>query len=222
MRLYDLPPELFQCSDFHIHTSYTDGSNTVYEYCQKAVENGLGAIAFSEHVRKDLQYDYSDLCNDVAKAREMFHELQIFIGCEAKVLNLDGELDIPGSILGKMDFITAVYHGFPYDAKEEYLTSLRSMISDPSVDIWGHPTLLPTRKRMPLYEGEIKDIVSLCIQNKVLIERNIKYGLPDAGFVAIAKEMGARFIIGSDSHSIRQLPNRPMIQEEWKWISRTY
>lgn len=220
MRIYDLPMERLKSTDFHIHTSYSDGRNTVYEYCQRALENGLEAIAFTEHVRRNLTYDFSELRKDVFKAREMYKDLNIYIGCEAKVLDLSGSLDIPNSLIGKLDFITAVFHSFRYHGKEDYLTALRAMICDPHVDVWGHPTLYASRMGFALDRDEITEIVELCIENAILLERNIKYGLPDCEFISIALETGARFIIGSDSHSIEQLPTRERIESEWELLQR--
>ena len=85
----------FEYGDCHVHTSYTDGKNSVFEYCQKAKENNLKSILFSEHVRKDISYDYADFLLQINKAKCTFKDLKILSGCEAKVLNLDGDLDVP-------------------------------------------------------------------------------------------------------------------------------
>jgi DNA polymerase (family 10)/putative hydrolase len=71
--------------EWHIHTNYTDGKNTVFEYCEKAVEIGIPLLAFTEHVRKELTYDFNQFLNEIEEAREEF-DLIILSGCEAKVL----------------------------------------------------------------------------------------------------------------------------------------
>ena len=58
--------------DWHCHTRYTDGRNTVMEMCTQAQKNGLELIAFTEHVRRSLSYDFSKLEADVKKARKKF------------------------------------------------------------------------------------------------------------------------------------------------------
>ena len=54
--------------DWHIHTNWTDGENTVFEYCERAVQEGIPLIAFIEHVRKKLNYDF----------RRFFYRLPIY------------------------------------------------------------------------------------------------------------------------------------------------
>ena len=44
--------------DWHIHTNYTDGENSIEDYCERALKNGLELIAFTEHVRRDLDYAF--------------------------------------------------------------------------------------------------------------------------------------------------------------------
>lgn len=50
--------DLIPLGDWHLHTNYTDGENTVEEYCEQAVKNGLKLLVFSEHVRRELIYSY--------------------------------------------------------------------------------------------------------------------------------------------------------------------
>ncbi len=98
---------------WHCHTRYTDGRNTVAEMCGQASRNGLELIAFTEHVRKSLFYDFDRLVNDVKRARKRYPSLKILVGCEAKVLNRKGELDVSGEILKKCDIVLGTFHSFP-------------------------------------------------------------------------------------------------------------
>jgi len=134
--------------DFHVHTDYTDGKNTVIEYCQKARQNNLKLIAFTEHVRKSITYDYDDFLSDISQAKSEFHDIKILSGCEAKVLNINGELDAPEEILDQCDIVVGVFHSFRYKDKKNYLTALKAMLRNPVVDIWGHPMLFAERHNM--------------------------------------------------------------------------
>ena len=46
--------------DWHVHSSYADGESSIAECCRQAESNGLELIAFTEHVRKKLDYSYEE------------------------------------------------------------------------------------------------------------------------------------------------------------------
>lgn len=81
-----------QSGEWHVHTDYVDGENSVDEYCKRAVELRIPLIVFTEHVRRVLTYNYQDLVEEIMRARENYPELIILTGCEAKVLE-NGSLD---------------------------------------------------------------------------------------------------------------------------------
>ena len=211
-----------QYGDFHVHTNYTDGKNTVIEYCQKARQNNLKLIAFTEHVRRNLTYNYNDFLSDIFQAKSEFDDLKIFSGCEAKVLNVDGELDAQEEILDTCDIVIGVFHSFKYKDKKNYLIALKAMLRDPIIDIWGHPTLFAKKHNIKLEEDELKEIINVCIENNVLIEKNLKYNLPDVNFIKLALNERAKFVMGSDAHSIRELLTMQKLKEEWECINKMY
>ena len=208
--------------DFHVHTNYTDGENTVAKYCKKALQNNLKAIAFTEHVRKNLDYNFNEFVFDIEKAKEEISELTILSGCEAKVLNIDGELNVSEKVLGQCDVVIGVFHSFKWKDKKSYLVALKSMLRSQIADIWGHPTLFVKKHNIKLEENELKEIINVCIENNVLIERNLKYNVPDANFIRLALKKGAKFVVGSDAHNINELLTINRLKEEWNWINKIY
>lgn len=214
--------EMLWRSDYHIHTSYTDGKNSVYEYCQKAKENGLKLIVFSEHVRKTLSYDYGDLLAEIDRARSKFKELKILSGCEAKVLNVDGELDVSDSVLDSCDLVTGVFHGFMYRDKTNYLHALKSMLRRSTIDIWGHPTIFAKKNGIQLDETDIEDIIITCADNNVLVEINMKYKLPNEDFLRTALSNDVKFVVGSDAHNVDELLTIQKLKEVSHWVNKVY
>ncbi|MFC1935237.1 PHP domain-containing protein [Chloroflexota bacterium] len=190
--------------DWHVHSSYADGMNTIFEYCQKAEAFGLDLIAFTEHVRKEMDYSYNRFLDDVRLARERF-DIRILAGCEGKVLNLKGELDAPDEVLEECDVVIGSFHSFPYERVEEYLEAVHSMLKNPHVDIWGHPTLLAQRRGFTLPDESIGQIEQECIENMVLMEKNLKYKVPPLRFLELTR--GARYVVGSDAHRIDDIYN---------------
>jgi len=208
--------------DVHVHTDYTDGKNTIREYCQKALQNNIEAIAFTEHVRRNLDYNFDDFLLDIERARREFSQLVISSGCEVKVLNTKGELDATENVLRQCEIVVGVFHSFKHQDKRSYLATLRAMLRNPIVDIWGHPTLFLNKHGIKLLEDEITEIIDTCIEENVLIERNLKYNVPDANFIRLALSKGAKLVIGSDAHGVDELPTIHRLKEEWEWINKMY
>lgn len=208
--------------DAHVHTNYTDGKNTIEEYCQEALQNNLQAIAFTEHVRKDLDYNFDDFLLDVERARRAFPQLAVISGCEVKILNTQGELDAPEDVLKQCEIVIGVLHSFKHQDKRSYLMALKAMLRNPIVDVWGHPTLFLKRHDMRLEEKELNEVINICIESGVLIERNLKYVVPDVSFIRLAVKKGAKFVIGSDAHGVDELPTIYKLKEEWNWINKMY
>ncbi len=213
-----LRSEDIQWGDFHIHTSFTDGQNSVREYCQRASKNRLSTIAFTEHVRKNIEYDYNELLSEILLARHEFKDIRILSGCEAKVINGKGELDAPEQVLRQCEVVVGVFHGYQYQDKKNYLEALRAMLGNPAVDIWGHPTLFAKRHGIKLDEKIILEIIDICLENDILIERNYRYNLPDADFAKLAIKRDVKFVVGSDAHTVNELLTRERLEATWRWI----
>lgn len=192
--------------DWHVHTNYTDGKNTIFEYCKQAEKNGLELIAFTEHVRKDLTYNFEDFISNIYSAKDMF-DLVVIGGCEAKVLDLEGKLDVSEDVLKNCEVVLGTFHSFSYSGKEYYLTALCNMLKNPDVDIWAHPMHYAMRNNLTLTELELRCISTLSLKYDVLIEKNMKYGI-DKKFLKIASAAGCKYVYGGDAHEIHELSHK--------------
>ena len=200
--------------DWHVHTNYTDGKNTVFEYCEQAEKNGLELIAFTEHVRRNLDYNFNDFIADVYSAKDRF-DLEILAGCEAKVLDAEGTLDVSDDVLKECEVVLGAFHSFGYSGKEYYLTALCNMLKNPDVDIWAHPMHYAKRNNLTLTEPELHHISILSLKYDVLIEKNMKYGI-DKKLLKISSAAGCRFVHGSDAHEIYELSHKFKLISEIK------
>jgi DNA polymerase (family 10)/putative hydrolase len=194
--------EFLENGDWHTHTTYSDGNNTVFEMCEQAKINGLGLIAVTDHVRKDIDYNFSDLVRDVKNARNEFKDLNILVGCEAKILP-DGDIDVSDDVLRMCDIVIASFHGFPH-GKGAQINALKIALNNPVVDIWGHPGTM-FRNFDPNLK-EICDMIEYCMNKNVLIEKSLwpDYTPPKEFIVAVEK-LDAKIVISSDAHSIHNI-----------------
>jgi len=189
--------------EWHIHTSYTDGRSSVAEYCKKAWDLHIPLIAFTEHVREDLSYSFDKFLRDIEKARDVFPEIIILSGCEAKVLP-DGELDVSEENLRKVDYPIFAFHSFPPEF-DLYLKCLRKVIKNEFINAWAHPGLFLKKHNLEMDDGTLIDILRLVGENDVLLEVNRKYDLPPKYWSDFIGGMGIHVVRGSDIHSASEL-----------------
>jgi putative hydrolase len=188
-------------AEWHIHTRYSDGRDDISDYCRRAVEVGLPLVAFTEHVRKNLSYNFNLFLQDIEAARDEF-DIIILSGCEAKVLP-NGCLDVDEQVLKAVDYPIFSFHSFPEDL-ELYVKCLKSTLENPYVNAWAHPGTLSYTK-IDLPESELAEIFSLMKEREVLLEINRKYDLPKERWVRMAREYGVKTVKGSDVHQIVDL-----------------
>jgi DNA polymerase (family 10)/putative hydrolase len=188
--------------EWHIHTTYTDGKSPVSDYCRRAVEVGIPLIAFTEHVRKDLRYDFNAYIEDIEKAQETY-DLIILSGCEAKVLP-DGTLDVEDSILRQVDYPIFAFHSFPEDF-DTYLDALHAVLKNPTVNTWAHPGVFLKKSGLEVSEEELSRIFNILKDKEILIELNRKYDAPPDAWINLAKKHHVNFVRGSDCHHIEEM-----------------
>jgi putative hydrolase len=192
--------------DWHVHSRWSnDAQGTLADYCRRARANGLKLVAFTEHVRRKIEFDYQAFSADVDAARQAFPDLIILKGCEAKVLNVAGEIDAPDDVLEQSDVVIGSFHSFADPS--QYVPALRNMLRNPVVDIWGHPTLYCVKRGITLDPATLESVVDLCIEHEVLIEFNHKYGLPPTAMREIVTRRRAKHVFSSDAHRVEELRN---------------
>jgi len=191
---------------FHLHTNYTDGLGSVEDYCLWASKNEYDTVVFTEHVRKNLAYDFRSFLSDVEDARQRFPDLNIWVGVEAKIL-VDGELDIPDEILSKIQIICFACHSFPLDL-DLYEKLSKNLFSDDRwrkhIRVWVHPGYFLKKSRMiDEHLVLLSSLISFALESGVFIENNLKHRLPP---ISIMKNIPqASLIRGLDAHSVKDV-----------------
>ncbi|KKG07103.1 histidinol phosphatase [Methanosarcina mazei] len=202
MKTWEKFSDFLLIGEWHVHTCYTDGKNSIDEYCQKAVAIGLPLIAFTEHVRKNLDYDFHRFLNDIEIAKEKY-DLIILSGCEAKVLPY-GELDVSDDILKEIDYPIFAFHSFPKDT-DLYFESLKKVLKNKHVNAWAHPGVFLIQNGLELSEDQLIDIFHSMSKLNVLLEINIKYQVPSETWKYLSSKFSVKFVKGGDVHSAEQL-----------------
>jgi len=188
--------------EWHIHTDYTDGDSKIIDLVKKAEEIGLPLIAFTEHIRPKLTYDFNQFLEDIRNAKKKFRKIEILSGVEAKVLpkkglNYENYFDV-------VDYVAFAFHKFP-KKKGLYLKRLKEAIRNEYTDAWAHPGLFFQKNKICLSKKALVNILDMMEKERVMLEINKKYNLPEVSWMNEGREIGVKMVRGSDIHSVEEL-----------------
>ncbi|MEM2174993.1 MAG: DNA polymerase/3'-5' exonuclease PolX [Candidatus Micrarchaeia archaeon] len=195
--------------DFHVHTKYSDGDDTIEEIARAAMKNyefiNICDHSKSQHVANGMEEERLLKQIDEIKSLRKKLKFNIFAGCEVDILK-NGELDYEDEILKKLDIVTvAVHSGFKMSEKE-MTERIITALNNKHVKIFTHPSGRLINKRLP-YQVNMEKIFEVAKKNKIALEIDAfpdRLDLTDVN-VKLAKEMGIKITIGTDAHSATQL-----------------
>jgi DNA polymerase (family X) len=195
--------------DLQIHTSWTDGNNTITEMAQAASNAGLEYIAITDHSRTlEIAHGLNErkLKEQQKEIKKVNHTvkqnggIRILTGVEVNILK-DGSLDLENNILKEFDIVGAAVHSNFFLSKEEQTNRLVSTMYNPNVDILFHPTCRVIQKRQPL-EIDFDKILDVAEETNTILEVDSspeRLDLQDE-YLRRAIENGCKIIIDSDAH----------------------
>lgn len=195
--------------DLHVHSKYSDGTATLEELAQKAIEMGYEYIAICDHSRS-VKYaggltieKLREKNREIERINEKYGKKILLKGAEVDILQ-DGTLDYPDEVLKELDFVVAAIHIWSKyeDVTERIIKALRN----PYVHSIAHPTGRLIGKREP-YNVDIERILHVAKEEEKFIEINANYERLDLNDVwsKRAKEIGVKLTIGTDAHQIGQM-----------------
>jgi DNA polymerase (family 10) len=199
--------------DLHMHSNWSDGSNSIEEMAQKAKELKYKYIAISDHTVSLAVAGGLDAKGFLKREKELkrvnqkFTSLKILNSCEVNI-KPDGTLDLPEELLRRFDIVTASVHSSFNQSKEMMTKRLIRAIENPNVDIIGHPSGRIINRREG-YQVDWPEIFKACVANKVALEINAfpdRLDLVDS-LVQEAKKFGVKFVICTDAHNVSQMDN---------------
>jgi DNA polymerase (family 10) len=198
--------------DLHMHTTATDGHNTIREMAEAALARGYGYIAITDH-SKNLAMtnglDEKRALEHIGRIREvdrqMKDRIRVFTGIEVDILG-DGALDLDDDVLAQMDVVIASVHTRFEQSREEMTARVLRAIENPYVRILGHPTGRLLLRREP-FALDLGAVLRRAAELGVAVEHNAapeRLDLSDRD-LRLAKELGCGIVINTDSHDTRHL-----------------
>lgn len=193
---------------FHVHTTFSDGRNTVSEMLNAAHGRGWEYVGISDH--SPTAYYAGGL--SVERLREQHAELakhekdvapmRVFRGTEADILQ-NGTMDYGSKVLSKLDFVIASVHSNFTMEKDEMTERILRAMDDPYVTFLGHLTGRKLLARAG-YTVEYDRIFEKAGERGVMIEINGNPNRLDLDWRHIrrAVDRGVMLSIHPDAHSV--------------------
>ena len=199
--------------DLHAHTNYSDGKATLEKMVEHAAELGYEYIALTDHspserIARGLGLDrLEQKLEEIERLRKKRGDRKphILSGAEVDIL-ADGKLDYPDEILERLDVVVAAVHSAFRQTKDRMTGRLLDAISNPHVDVLGHPGGRQLGTRGPV-DFDFEGLVAAANRAGVALEINgSMYRLDLTDILAkAAQEAGALLAVGSDAHSTAQM-----------------
>ncbi len=197
--------------DLHMHTSWSDGRDTVEVMVTSCRDLGYEYMAITDHsphsaASRNLTTDgVKRQAEEVAAMRERFPDIAILHGCEVDILP-DGKLDFPDRVLERFDIVLASLHERAGQSRDQLMRRYVNAMRHPLVNLITHPTnrLVPHRAG---YDLDYDRLFEIAVETGTLVEID---GSPahldlDGALARRAIGRGATITIDSDCHRAEML-----------------
>jgi len=192
--------------DLQMHTTASDGKNSIEEMAEAARELGHEYIAITDHSKAVT------VANGLTEKRMEEHVkrlraadkkglgIRVLVGSEVDILK-DGSLDYSDEILEQLDVVVCSIHSYFNLDRVAMTERMLAAIENPYTQIIAHPTGRLLLKRDPI-DYDMEKVLEACAKHGVAMECNSypdRLDLKDV-YLRMCKEKGVKVVISTDSH----------------------
>lgn len=222
-------------ADYHTHTPYSHGKNTVLENAAAAKKMGLKQIGITDHGFNHLLFGLKrkkleDLRSEIKEA-EKLTGVKVLMGMESNLISLDGDTDMRPEDLDKFDiYLFGIHEVLKYKKFSDfYNIMLRNYTAyklgkKPSEKVIENTTraYINAVKNNPIdilthinYKCccDLKEVAKACADYGTYIELNTKKRHVSPEEVDLMASTGVRFVVDSDAHSADRVGDTKIADE---------
>jgi DNA polymerase (family 10) len=212
-------PHLIELSDvrgdLQMHTTWSDGQNTLEEMARAAQAKGYAYIAITDHsqglgvVQGLTPERLREQRKEIDRLNAELAPFRILAGIELEI-RVDGSLALPDDVLAGLDIVLASVHSSMRQDRETMTQRVITAMQHPLVNIIAHPTgrLINQRDRLNL---DFDAVLRAAVETGTILEINAdphRLDL-DGEHARAAIEAGVLLSLGTDAHSLFGLESMP-------------
>ena len=197
--------------DLQMHTTASDGKNSIEEMALAAKKLGYEYISLTDHskaVTVANGLDEKRTLEQIGKIRaanETDLGIRILTSSEVDVLKT-GKLDLNDEVLAQLDVVLVSIHSYMNLERAEMTDRILAAIENPYTQMIAHPTGRLVLRR-DAYAYDMERILDAAAKQGVVMECNAspeRLDLKDT-HLRMAKERGVKIVISTDAHTARGL-----------------
>ncbi len=198
--------------DLHMHTTASDGGNSIEEMVGEAKRRGYQYVAITDHSKSQFQANglkadrllqHIEAIHAVAREAKK-SGIVVLAGSEVDIL-ADGSLDYEDELLAKLDWVVASPHAALSQESDAATQRLVRVSANPYVSVIGHPTgrIVPSRRGL---EPDMAKVIFAAARNGIALEINANYHRLDLRdtHARMAVEAKVPLCINTDAHSLTE------------------
>jgi DNA polymerase (family 10) len=197
--------------DLHMHTVYSDGRDSVAGMVHAARALGYRYMAITDHsstsrASRVLSLErLAEQAGEIAAVRALVPDITILQGIECDIQE-DGSLDVPDSVLERLDIVLASMHESFGHSPARILQRYERVLAHPLVNVITHPANR-SPGRQPGYALAFPRLFEEAARTGTAVEID---GAPghldlDAPLAELAAAAGAPILVDSDCHMAERL-----------------
>jgi DNA polymerase (family 10) len=195
--------------DFHMHTTWSDGQNSIREMAQAARLRGYEYIAITDHTQStsiangNTAQELLEEIEEIEAVAREFDDIRVLKGAEVDILS-DGSLDLPFDVLDKLDWIVISIHAGFHQERQQITDRVMRAMETGYPNVFAHPTGRILGERAP-YEIDLEQVFAAAKKYDVRLELNASpYRLDlNSYWLGVAKQSGVGIVISTDSHQTK-------------------
>jgi DNA polymerase (family 10) len=197
--------------DLQMHSTWSDGKNTIEEMLETCASRGYEYLALTDHSKalamigglyaSRLTQQWEEI-DEIAARHE---EICILKSMEVDILK-DGTLDLEDDMLEQLDLVVVSIHSFFNLSQAEQTDRVLAALHHPQVNVLAHPTGRVINRRDPI-QLDIDEVLRAAADLGVAVELNAhpsRLDLKDTHLMR-ARELGVKIVISTDAHRAAEL-----------------
>ncbi len=210
-------PELISIKDIkgdlQMHTTNSDGNNSIEEMALKCKALGYEYLGITDHFGK-LKIagaidppEFKAYLKSIREADEKVKGIRIYASGEIEI-GKEGELEFPEDMLKELDYVIASVHFSTKMDRTEMTKRIITALKNPLTKILAHPTGRIVGQR-PSFEFDHREVFKVAREEGVALEINAHPSRLDLNdnLTKLAVDMGCKIVINTDSHAVIELEN---------------